>query len=129
MLPPGWLQLGPNLVSLFKNKIFKSCGATIFTDRQQSLQRLCFYTCLSVHRGGGIPACLAGDIPHALQVSRGAVYPSMPCRFPGPHPGESLRGLDGGGGLQANTRIGLQAHTWGYCCRRYASYWNAFLFF
>ena len=31
---------------------------------------------------------------HALQqVSGGGWYPSIPCRFPGPHPGGKLRGL------------------------------------
>ena len=39
-------------------------------------------------RGDGIPACLAG--------LWGCVYPSMPCRFPGPHPRGSLRRLAGG---------------------------------
>ena len=98
-------------------------------------------------------------------------YPSMPCRFPGPHPRGKLRGL-AGGGLQAHTQgvssptpegvsrptpgrvpalggvsrptpggacLGVPAPggsargggLWkppnGYCCERYASYWNAFL--
>ena len=108
---------------------------------------------------------------HALQqVSRGWWYPSMPCRFPGLHPGWKLRGIwpmespghNRGGGLGGSGLGvgGLQAHTqrgsWGgsglgsaprecllqegcrlwrgcgdpsdgYCCGRYASYWNAFL--
>ena len=81
--------------------------------------------------GCGIPACLAvlqGGVvsQHALQVSR-------------PTPRGSLRGLAGGGGvsrptlegrgLQATPRGGLQAHPPAdvYCCRRYASYWIAFL--
>ena len=34
---------------------------------------------------------------HALQVSGVRVYPSMPCRFPGPHPRGKLRGLAGRG--------------------------------
>ena len=66
-----------------------------------SLQRLCFYTCLSVilfTGGGGIPPCLAAGLQ--------GVYPSMPCRFPGPHPRESLRGLTFGG-LQAHTQGGI----------------------
>ena len=71
---------------------------------------------------------------------------------PGPHP-EGSTGPHLGGGLQAHTwEGGLQAHTWegvsrptlgvcvypsmhwgrhppdSYCCGRYASYWNAFLF-
>ena len=37
------------------------------TARKRSLRRLCFYTCLSVHRGGGaIPECIAGGIPACL---------------------------------------------------------------
>ena len=81
----------------------------------------------------------------------GGWYPSMPCRFPGPHPGGSLRGLARGGFLDhtkgevdGSGLGGLQAHTWrgipacteantppadSYCCRQYASYWNAFLYF
>ena len=50
--------------------------------------------CLST---GGIPVCLAGGIPACLAgLQEGGVYPSMPCRFPGPHPVRSLRGLAGG---------------------------------
>ena len=81
----------------------------IFTA-PQSLRRLCFYTCLSfcprggggipAHIAGGIPACLAAGLQggvvsqHALQqVSREGWYPSMPCRFPGPHPGRKFRGI------------------------------------
>ena len=126
--------------------------------------------------GGGIPAWIAGGIPACLAAALGQGgrwYPSMPCRFPGPHPRGKFRGLAGGvsrstskgevqgsgwGGLQVHTwgRVsrptpggspgphpgGLQAHTQGgcipacteadppngYCCGRYASYWNAFLY-
>ena len=68
---------------------------------------------------------------------------------PGPYPGGRLRGL-ARAGLQAHTRgeversgpgLGVQAQGGvsqhalrqtppadGYCCGRYASYWNAFLF-
>ena len=58
---------------------------------------------------------------------------------PGPHPGGRLRGLARGspghtqGGVPAQARGGIPAWTEadpppdGYCCRRYASYWNAFL--
>ena len=92
--------------------------------------------------GSGIPACIADGIPACLAGLQGGWYPSMPCRSPGPHPGGKLRGL-AWGGLQAHTWGSLQAHTWGvsqhalrqtrplpadgYCCRQYASYWNAFL--
>ena len=82
------------------------------TARKRSLRRLCFYTCLSVHRRGVVSQ-------HALQVSS-RVYPSMPCGFPGPHPGGSLRvwlgGLQahtGGGEVEESGLGGLQAHTGG----------------
>ena len=89
--------------------------------------------------------------------SWGGWYPSMHCRSPGPPQGGELRGLAWGvsrptprgeveesglGGLQVYTQ-GVLMHTprgypsihWSrhppedsYCCRQYASYWNAFLF-
>ena len=64
----------------------------IFTARKRSLRRLCLYRCLSVHRGGGIPACIAGGIPACL--------------------------AEGGGGIPASLQPGggcLQAHTGGVC--------------
>ena len=101
------------------------------------------FTCVcdSVHWGGGVSQhALQVVSQHSLQqVSReGGLYPSMPCRFPGPHPGGKLRGLVRArspgphprgklrglawGGLQAHTGgspgprlVGLQAHTQGGC--------------
>ena len=58
-----------------------------FSARKRSLRRLCFYTCLSVHRRrGGIPACPAGGIPACLAgiqkgvggVSKHALHLSRP---------------------------------------------------
>ena len=55
---------------------------------------------------------------------------------PGPHLGGVSRPTPGGGGLQAHTRGVYPSMHWGrtppptvdlYCCGRYASYWNAFL--
>ena len=68
----------------------------------------------SVHRGGGIPACIATGL-------QGGWYPSMPCRFPGPHPGGKFRGIWPGGSPGPHPRGklrgiwlgGLQAHTQG----------------
>ena len=92
----------------------------VFTTRKRSLRRLCFYTCLSVHRGW---------------------YPSMPCRSPGgmlsqhtlqvfkggslgPHPGEQLRGLAGWRGSSGPLPGGSPGpHLVGG-----GSYWNAFFF-
>ena len=48
-------------------------GMHIFTARKRSLRRLCFYRCVSVHRGGGgvgIPACLAGHMTRQQYISR-----------------------------------------------------------
>ena len=81
----------------------------VITAHKQSLRRLCFYTCLSVHgeRWGGIPACLAAGLEglvsqHALQVSRpaprgevegsglgGFTRPTPWGGSPGPHLGVS----------------------------------------
>ena len=87
----------------------------IFTARNEAGARLCFYTCLwfcSQEGGGSYPSMYC------------RWYPSMPCRFPGPHPGRKLRGLAGGvsrptprgspgpypGGLQAHTRGVVSQH-------------------
>ena len=104
------------------------CEGYVFT-------RVCL---LSTGGGGGVvsPHALQVVSQHALQISR-------------PTPKGRLMGL-ARRGLQAHTRgsLGpLQAHTLGgrgvsqacteadppptadsYCCGRYASYWNAFLF-
>ena len=107
------------------SSIIMHSSLDVITARKRSLRRLCFYTCLSVHRGGVvsqhalqvsrrvcIPACLAGlqgcVSQHALQVSR-------------PTPKGELEG-SGQGGLQVHTQGGaspgthlggLQAHTRG----------------
>ena len=61
-----------------------------------------------------LPACLAAGL-------QGGWYPSMPCRFPGPHPRGKLRGIWPGGSPGPHPREklrgiwpgGLQAHTQG----------------
>ena len=67
----------------------------IFTSHKRSLRRLCFYTCLSVHREGGSP---------------------------GPHQGWRLKGLAGGISrptpeveVEGSGWGSLQTHTWGGC--------------
>ena len=125
----------------------------VVTARKRNLRRLCFYTCLSFCSQGrcGIPACIAGGIPACLAA--GGWYPSIPCRFPGPHPGGKLRGLAWGGVSRPTPEGGVSRPTWGrspgphlgsgvfhhalrqtpphdgYCCGQLASYWNAFLLF
>ena len=106
---------------------------------------------------GGIPACIADGIPaclaaalqgvvsqHALQVSRptpqgevgGLARGGLQAHTrggpttggsPGPHLGEWSPGPHLGGVSQHALRQTPHPHD-GYCCRRYASYWNAFLF-
>ena len=70
----------------------------IFTARKCSLRRLCFYRCLSVHREGA--------------WSQGGVWS-----------GGCLAWCGGGGSGPGGPGGDLP----GYCCGRYASYWNAFL--
>ena len=83
-------------INLFINSTINE----IITARKRSLQRLCFYTCLSVHGGypsmpcrwypsmpcrspgGCIPACLAGFQAH----TQGGAWGVWPGGYPGPHP-------------------------------------------
>ena len=80
----------------------------LITARKRSLRRLCFCTCLSVHRGW-----------------RGW-YPSMPCRSPGGSPGPNVGGSPGPhrGCIPACTETDTPRWT-----ATAVSYWNAFLFF
>ena len=91
-------------------------------------------------QGGGIPACLAGGIPACLAAG-GCLLPgcacSWGCLFWGvtvlvgcllwgvPDLGNvcsrGVPALGGGGGGDCPPPVD------GYCCGRYASYWNAFL--
>ena len=110
--------------------------------------------CDSVHRGW-YPSMHCRWYPSMpCSRSRGGWYPSMPCRIPGLHPRGKLRGLARGisrptpGGVSPGPQKGggLLREQWGsapggacsggvwsppcdsYCCGRYASYWNAFLY-
>ena len=84
------------------------------TARKRSLRRLCFYRCLSVHRGG---ACMVAGGVHAWLL-RGAcvVAPGGACVVaPGGMHG-CLRGGVHGFFDEIRSMSG-----------QYASYWNAFL--
>ena len=93
--------------------------------------------CDSVHRGVVSQHALQVVSQHALQQVSGGLYPCMPRRSPGPHPGGKLRGLALGGSpgphlgsIPACTEADTPTPSpspHGYCCGRYASYWNAFL--
>ena len=97
------------------------------------LRRLCFYRCVSVHReavsqhalkGEGVPA-LGGCLVQGGAWSGGALS------------GEQGGAWSGAGGL---VRVGAWSRegggggdcppppAYGYCCGRYVSYWNAFLY-
>ena len=78
---------------------------------------------MSVCPGGISQHALQVVSQHALQQVWGGWYPSMPCRFPGPHPGGKLRGILPGGSPGPHQRGklrgsgqggGLQAHTQGW---------------
>ena len=124
----------------------------IITALKRSLRRSCFYTCLSVilftvgvsrptHRGevggfgwgvsrptpggGGWGVWLGGSPgPHPGGVSR-----PTPRGSPGPHLGLSLQVQAQGVCLSACCDPSPPPSAHSYCCMRYASYWNAFLFY
>ena len=95
-----WVRERARYIALrFKNGLIKvPSSVTLLLPSATKLRRLCFYRCVSVH--GGVlsqhalqvvfPACLAAGL-------QGGRYPSMPCRFPGPHPREKFRGICLGG--------------------------------
>ena len=123
----------------------------IFTVRNDVAKVMFLQVCVCP-QGGSIPACLAGGIPACLVAGlQGGCYPSMHCRWypsmpcnrsPGgylPAPGGLLLGGACSGGcllwgvsaprgfcFGGCGELPLKAD--GYCCGRYASYWNAFLF-
>ena len=81
----------------------------IVTVRKRSLQRLCFYTCLSFcQQEGCLPQCM---------------WDTPPGRHP---PGQCMLGYT----PQCMLGYTLPSACWDrhdYCCGWYASYWNAFL--
>ena len=100
-------------------------GQPIITARKRSLQRLCFYTCLSFcSRWGSLPGrggspCQGVFLLGGLQAHTWEVSGPTPGGSPGRHPGE---------GVSQDALRQTPPPADGYCCGRYASYWNAFLF-
>ena len=100
-----------------KDRNWPRCDLTrIYYRPQRSCEGYVFIrVCDSVYRGGAIPACIAGGIPACLAAggvcSRGSA--------PG---GACSGGVCSGGCGDPPPKAD------GYCCGRYASYWNAFLF-
>ena len=92
---------------------------TIFTARKRSLRRLCFYRCVSVHRGGGMRGRGGGRGVGGMR-GRGACMVGGQVCMAGGHVG----GMHGGGHACPPTHY----ETLRSMRARYASYWNAFLF-
>ena len=92
----------------------------------------CLAACLG--GGGGIPACLAGFQAHTQGGKlRGLARGGLQAHTQGKVEGSGLGGLLPRGCLLQGGLlwwgVGLPPPHDHYCCRRYASYWNAFLFF
>ena len=80
---------------------------------------------VSVNGGGAIPACIAGGIP---AVGGGACSRGVPAPGVSAPGGCLLWGVPAPGGcLLGEGGVETPPKTSSYCCRRYASYWNAFL--
>ena len=88
----------------------------IITARKRSLRRLCFYTCVSVHRWGstwaGTPPPRPGTPPGTRYTPQNQVHP--------PKPGTPPKTRYTSPGSSACWEIQATSG-------RYASYWNAFL--
>ena len=82
------------------------------------LRRLCFYRCVSVHRGGGIPACLAGGIPACLAAGlQGGVLSQHVLQVVSQHDLQHVsRGGVPGLGVSAPGGSGLGGLVWGGVC-------------
>ena len=126
-----------------------SSSNVIITARKRSLRRLCFYRCLSVHRGGvpsggfsipgGSPSCggfsIRGVSIRGGSPSGGVLHPGVGGGSPSGgvlHPGGwgvlhqggfSIRG----GGSPSRGGSPFRGFSIQSMCGRYASYYNAFL--
>ena len=111
------------------------------------LRRLCFYTCLSFCSGGGSASVHAGiplpwtrhplgaDAPWTRhppeQTPPGSRHPARSRHTPReqtPSRPGTPQGADTPLGTRHTPGPGVHPPADGYCCGRYASYWNAFLF-
>ena len=109
-----------------KRQLVRYFFINIFTARKRNLRRLCFYTCLSVHRGE-----VPGQVPPGRYTPLGRYSPPSGQVHPSPPLDRSP--LD-----RSPSRAGTpprQAHPPGSSAcweiwatsLRYASYWNAYL--
>ena len=99
-----WPQFSECECRCLKNKFFKVVEQQFLPPANEVREGYVFtLVCLSTG-GGWYPSMPCRWYPSMPCKSPGGCISSMPCRFPGPHPGKSLRGLAGGGGLQAHTQ-------------------------
>ena len=102
--------------------------ANLLLPSATKLRRLCFYTCLSFcSQGGGcLPQCMPGYHPPPL---RKHTHPWV-AHPPGKHtPGKHTPTPPGSTPPEKHTPPGSTPPPGDSCrCRRYAFYWNAFLF-
>ena len=77
--------------------------------------------------GGAIPACIADGIPACLAAGGSAPGGSAP-RGPAPGGGLLPGSMPAPGRCLLPRGVETLPKADGYCCGRYASYWNAFLF-
>ena len=91
------------------------CNIGLITVRKGSLRRLCFYTCLSFCSQGGSASVHAGIPPGTRHT------PPPQRRPPRADTPQEQTPPPGADPPPTGSRDG-------YCCGRYASYWNAFLF-
>ena len=95
----------------------------ILVTVRDEVAKVMFYTCLSIHREG-LPQCMLGY--QALPTPRSRHPPPAGTPRPGTPRQSRHTHTPGADPLeQAHTPPPPQAD--GYCCGRYASYWNAFL--
>ena len=107
----------------------------IFTTGKRSLRRLCFHRCLSVHRGG-LGLFPGGSPFRGFSVQRasvqwvsvqGGLCPGGLCPGVSVQWGLCPRGSLSRGSLSSGVSVMKTPHM--VTSKRYASYWNAFLFF
>ena len=144
----GQVELAVGVLSLWVGVTgFALSGATLtliehaprfVIARKRSLRRLCFYTCLSVHKWGSAAGglLLAGLLlGRVTRPTPGRVCSQGVCSQWGSAPTGSAPGGSQGphlGGVSPDPHPGGVSRPthphYSYCCRQYASFWNAFLF-
>ena len=116
-----WHKITPKPFLQVYTRIGFGRNPGLFLPSATKLRRLCFYTCLSVHRGS---ASVQGYHPPEQTLRLGA--DTTPPPTVGTFPGADLPPEQAPPWKQTPDTRHPPAD--GYCCGRYASYWNAFLY-